>query len=268
MAKIHRTITAGPLVIEAVYPQVSRWDSRSVRAGKHQQSSEAQRRMNMKYAYQKLELLIAANFRTGDIWATFTYDDDHLPQSRRQAIRKMNSFLTRLRAKRKLKAVEVVCIYNTEHKTDTGDRLHHHVLLNDVGEQYGDIQKVWHQGFIKFTEGGVKFDRDHTYEAIARYLTKEERDKVGDRLWCGTRNLKRPVRECHRVPNDTPLAPPEQSDVLDDTGDTRTVFGHYRYIKYVLHNQWGSWDMPKPKAKRKPKAKPKAKPKRRTKQTK
>ena len=59
--------------------------------------------------------------------------------------------------------------------------------------------------------------------------------KLGLRLWSGSRNLRKPERECFRVPDDTPLKmPPESRCIrLADTGDVKTVYGHYRYIKYI-----------------------------------
>ena len=56
MAKFKKIIVAGPLVVETVYPAPNPRDSQGVRQGKKALSSEAQRRMNLKYAYQKLEL--------------------------------------------------------------------------------------------------------------------------------------------------------------------------------------------------------------------
>ena len=59
---IKRTITAGPLVMEAVYSVSSVRDGTRVRQGKSALSSRAKQRMNFIYAWQKLKLLIAANF--------------------------------------------------------------------------------------------------------------------------------------------------------------------------------------------------------------
>lgn len=100
MAKFKKIIVAGPLVIETVYPAPNPRDSEGVRQGKKALSSQAQQRMNLKYAYQKLELEIAANFGVGDIYGTFTYNDEHLPGSRKEANSKMAAFWKRLRAAR------------------------------------------------------------------------------------------------------------------------------------------------------------------------
>ena len=72
MSKFKKVIVAGPLVVEVIYPAPNPRDSVGVRQGKKALSSEAQRRMNLKYAWQKLELLIAANFGVKDLWITFT----------------------------------------------------------------------------------------------------------------------------------------------------------------------------------------------------
>lgn len=244
MAKFKKIIVAGPLVIETVYPAPNPRDSLGVRNGKKALSSEAQQRMNLKYAYQKLELEIAANFGVRDLYATFTYDDAHLPGSRKEANARMQAFWKRLRAARKAKGQELRYIYVTEHKHGDG-RWHHHVLINATGDDYALIRKLWGQGRIDNKQ--IIINRDKNFETLARYFCKEQRDKVGQRLWSCSRNLHKPERECFRVPNDTPLTPPENSMVLDDTGDVRTAYGHFRYIKYLA----AGWeDAEKPKAKR------------------
>ena len=244
MAKFKKIIVAGPLVVETVYPAPNPRDSVGVRAGKKALSSEAQRRMNLKYAYQRLELEIAANFGERDLYATLTYDDAHLPSSRKKANARIADFWKRLRAARLAKGEELRYIYVTEHKHGDG-RWHHHILLNATGDDYTLIRKLWGQGGVDFKQ--LRIDRDKNYETLARYLCKEQRDKVGARLWSGSLNRRKPEKECFRVPNDTPLTPPKNATVLTDTGDVITAYGHFRYIKYLA----GGWmDAGKPRAKR------------------
>lgn len=231
MAKFKKIIVAGPLVVECVYPAPNPRDSLGVRQGKKALSSEAQRRMNLKYAWQKLELEIAANFGTRDIYATLTYDDDHLPGSRKECAAAVKAFLRKLRAARMKQGQELRYIYVIEHKHGDG-RWHVHILLNSTGSDYDLIRTLWGQGNAEFKS--LRVDREKNYESLARYLCKEQRDKVGQRLWSGSRNLRKPEKECFRVPNDTPLSPPKSSPlVLEDTGDVVTAYGHYRYIKYL-----------------------------------
>lgn len=251
MAKFKKIIVAGPLVVETVYPAPNPRDSAGVRQGKKALSSEAQQRMNLKYAYQKLELEIAANFGIRDLYATFTYDDAHLPANRKTANAKLSAFWKRLRAARKGRGEELRYIYVTEHKHGDG-RWHHHVLINSTGNDYALIRELWGQGSIEFKQ--LRVDRDKNYETLARYLCKEQRDKVGQRLWSGSRNLRKPEKECFRVPNDTPLTPPATATVLCDTGDVTTPYGHFRYIKYLAAG-WEQRKAPRTKRRRKrPKA--------------
>ncbi len=248
MAKFKKIIVAGPLVIETVYPAPNPRDSEGVRQGKRHLSSEAQQRMNLKYAWQKLELEIAANFGVKDLYATLTYDDEHLPSSRKEANAKVQAFWKRLRAARRDTRQELRYIYVTEHKHGDG-RWHHHVLINATGDDFDLIRQLWGQGQIDFTQ--IRIDRDKNYETLARYLCKEQRDKIGQRLWSGSRTLAKPERECFRVPNDTPLTPPLNATVFTDTGDINTPYGHFRYIKYLAAG-WTEASRPKAKRRRRP----------------
>ncbi len=84
MAKMKKIIVAGLLVKELIYPMVTRYDSPRTRAGKRHVSSEAQQRMNAIYSWQKLELMLAANYLPGDLVIVLTYDDAHLPKAGRR----------------------------------------------------------------------------------------------------------------------------------------------------------------------------------------
>ena len=104
--KWKKIIVAGPLVMETVYPGCARHDSPRARSSKRKLSSEAQKRMNAKYSYQKLELMLAANFLPGDLIVTLTYDDRHLPRSREAAKAKLKYFRQKLSAERRKAASE------------------------------------------------------------------------------------------------------------------------------------------------------------------
>lgn len=78
MAYRKKIISAGPLVKEIIYPYRSGGSSSNGRR-RTGISSEAQRRMNAIYSWQKLELLLAANLVKGDVVGCLTFDDAHLP---------------------------------------------------------------------------------------------------------------------------------------------------------------------------------------------
>lgn len=230
MAYRQKTIVAGSLVVQALYPMASGVNIGAVRAGRKHLSSDAQRRMNLKYAWQKLELLIAANFRRGDLWITLTYDDTHLPGSRREACAQAQAFFDRLRTRRKRAGRELKYIYCTEHKHGDG-RWHHHALINRTDKDYADILSAWGRGAVDIR--AVRITKTKTYETLSRYMCKEPRDKLGHRLWSSSRNLAKPESYTETVPETAELRIPKGVRKLDDTGIVKTLYGRYRYVKYL-----------------------------------
>ncbi len=235
MAKMKKIITAGPLVKEVIYSIGSRYDTPKVRAGKKRLSSEAQRRMNDIYSWQKLEMMLAANFLPGDLVIVLTYDDAHLPRSRSEAQAKIKYFRQKLSTRRRSRGQELVMIWNEEHLHAKRDELqdgrwHHHCVINSVGEDYRELVAIWGQGDVLIRP--LRVDKEKNYASLARYMCKEARDKPGQRSWSYTRNARKPEVETFRVPDDTTINAPHGSTVLEEAS-SRTDFGSYRYIKYL-----------------------------------
>lgn len=229
-----------------IYPLVSPADKNGVRAGKKSMSSEAQLRMNLKYAYQKLELLMYANFGIRDLYVTFTYDTEHLPRNRAEARKIMQAFWRELRKARKEKGQELRYLYVIEHNHGEG-RWHQHSLINATGDDYDLIRKLWGRGGVEFKQ--ICIDREKNFQSLAMYFCKEPKDYVGQRLWSGSMNLRKPESESFRVPNDTSVSVPKNAQLtLEDTGDVSTAYGRYRYIKY-LADGWETTIERRPRAK-------------------
>lgn len=229
MAKFRKIIEAGPLVVETIYPAPNPRDTPEVRAGRQKLSSLAQQRMNLKYAWQKLELRIAANFGRRDLWVTLTYDDEHLPRSRQEAVKRIKAFFRRLRKIRGRRGQILKYLYCTESKHGDG-RWHHHVLLNATGEDFRDLVTAWGCGQVDIRR--IRIDREKNFETLAKYMCKEQRDSIGQRLWSGSKNLERPRAECSRVPEDTPLDIPRGATSLAEVSE-RNMYGAFKYIKYL-----------------------------------
>lgn len=257
MGKLRKkTITAGPLVYEAIYPLPSPRDPSAVRRGKKKITSDAQQRMNLKYQWQKLELLIAGNFRVNDLVVTLTFDDAHLPGSRSETMARMKAFLKSLRAHRKPWGSETKYIYVIEHNHSRDDpwmtdveraqqgRYHVHMILNSTGADYGDILESWGNGLVEMHP--FELTRDRTCETLARYFCKEIPDYVGARKFIPSRGLTRPDIDCQIVDSSTTLNPPKGSTVYDNTGTVRTEYGKYQVVKYL----WPKLVQQAPKAKR------------------
>ena len=235
--KTRKIITAGLLVVEAIYPRADRRDSDRVRAAKRKASSEAQKRMNAIYSWQKLELMLAANYRPGDLWVTVTYDDAHLPKSRAEANRRFSYFLKKLSAARKKQKRQAVVCWNTEHKHRHEDRWqnarwHHHFCVNATGDDYELIRRLWTYG-SNVEIRPLRIDAEYTFEALARYMCKEAQDKVGQHCWHCTRNAKRPEVEIMRAESDEQLQIPRGAlKLLNYSGDECTAA--WRVVKYLV----------------------------------
>lgn len=245
MAKSKRlkTVRAGRFVFGVCYTQALSSDSPKARAAKSKCSTLARRALNFRAAWQKLRLLLCANFRRRDLWITLTYDDAHLPDSRREAKKRISLFVDRLRAAKK-KAGEIFkYVYVTEEITDDGKgrRLHHHMVMTagDARADYELIRSLWTEG--KHIE--IRTLGDHSLYAddfleIAQYLCKERNPdakvyNVGDRCWCGSRNLARPQVESELVDDNVTITAPPGARILDQD-QKRNEYGSYDYIVYLL----------------------------------
>lgn len=229
--KSKKLITAGRLVLEVIYPRGSRADGPDLRAAKRRMSSEAQQRLNRKYSYQKLELLAAANFGGGDLYATLTYDDRRLPATRAKAIADLKEFRRRLRQARAKDGRPLRMIWASESRHGEG-RWHHHCLINASSRRdIDEIRALWTAGGVDVRK--IRIDKDHSYAAIAHYLSKEPRERHGLRVWSCTRSCRRPTVEVFAVDDDEQLQPPKGAHVYESAASANE-FGSWRYAKYLL----------------------------------
>ncbi len=226
-----KIIVAGSLVKECVYSCPAGREDARIRAEKRKISSAAQQRINARYSWQKLELMLAANFVPGDLVVTLTFDDQHLPETRAAASAMLKKFRADLSRLRKAAGEQLVMIWTTENKSGSG-RWHHHCVINATsGSDFVDILTCWPHGsdieIRRMEIGGRK-----SYESLARYFCKESRERAGLRSWSYTRSCRHPEIETFPVPDDTEVRAPEDATVLEQSSD-RTMFGQYAYIKYL-----------------------------------
>ena len=214
MAKRRKTVVAGRLVFETAYPAALPSDAEHVRQAKTKMSSAARRRLNLKAACRQLELLIAANFDRRDLVVTLTYDDEHLPQSRAEAVKNLKKFFRALRGVRRRQGLpELKYIYVTEGKHEHG-RWHHHLILNGTGNDMETIRSLWVYG----EQVNIEPLDDTQYRALAEYLA---------------RGLKRPEITSDWIDDRATLEPPPGATVLESVTE-RNEWGEYVYLKYLL----------------------------------
>ena len=234
MAKRLKTITAGRLVVVGGWSIPSPRSTQAERRGLREISSAAQMAINNRHAWQKLERLLATNFGRRDLHVVLTYDDDHLPASRRAAVDRCRRFLAQLRAVRRSRGQELKYVYVTEQLSAEGGRLHHHLVLNGTGRDLEVLEGLWPWGGLEL-EG---LDVWQGYEALARYLTKEAREvgrpEPGRRCWAASLNLAKPRVESETVRDNLTVAAPPGAIILSAPPPVRNQCGEFVTIKYYL----------------------------------
>lgn len=239
MAKTLNQVRAGRLVTAVVYTAPTSSDPPRIRRQKSKASTEAREKLNARTSFQKLERTLAANFDNGDLFVTLTYDDKHLPDCRDKAVRRVRSFLSKLRASRKLRGEGLRYIYVTE-GCCPGGRIHHHVVLDSTGADIEEIRRLWIYGDNVEIQR-LEFHKAYTYEDLASYLTKEPREwghpQVGERTWTPSLGLAKPEPQIERVPDYLTLTAPPEAVVLAKEGPVINGYGEFMWIKYLLPYQ-------------------------------
>ena len=190
--------SAGPLVAEALYKPRTSPAGRG-RGRKTNPTNEMQRIVNDKLSWLKLKWLLAANFIKGDIVGCLTFDDDHLPETRKQVTNKLGWFRRKAEAARRERGQELVMFWSIEHRHGDG-RWHIHIVANATGgEDYAELHRLWGQGETEFA--ALRVDTKRNYETLARYMCKEAREFQPTRPVRGaTANLHRSyVQICARI---------------------------------------------------------------------
>ena len=249
MAKTLKQVHCGRLVCAVVYTTQTAGDTPKIRAQKQKASTAARERLNARTSFQKLERCLADNFDNGDLFLTTTYDDKHLPEDRARAVQRVRCFLAKLRKARKARGQPLRYIYVTE-GCCPGGRIHHHLVLNSTGDDLEELRRLWIWG--KNVEARrLTFNRDHTYEDLASYLTKEPREwghpQVGERTWTPSLGLTRSEPETVQVPDLLTLTAPPEALVISKEGPVVNGYGEWCWIKYLLPHDPGQ---PRPKARR------------------
>lgn len=230
MAKERRKIIqAGTLWMAVQYTAIRGENQSARREARVQISTPARESLNAKLSWQKLMLVLAANFRSTDLVVTLTYRDGCLPIRREAADRRLDYLIRNLREHRKKQDQPLVYARITE-GYHSGGRLHHHLILNATGQDFDVIRQLWIRDGddVDFELFGID-----GAERWAKYLTKEPREKgrrhVGDRTWRTSRNVKKPIVSSEMVDACDGLTPPPGAFVLDKV-ECQNCYGKFCHM--------------------------------------
>lgn len=226
-----RTREAGLLVEQVQYPHVSRSDTDRARREKKKKTSEVMQRHNDRSSTKKMELMLAANYKPGDIIGTMTYDDAHLPQDRKEAELRFRYFRQKAKKAYAKKGVDPVIFWSTEHVHGEG-RWHHHFIITGTGDDYDILRAAWIYGDIEDYKP-LRVDAEKNYTTLANYYTKERREKLGLRAWSYTRNARKPMETTEVVDAGTKLEAPKGVTVIESY-TIENELGCWTYLKYLL----------------------------------
>ena len=234
MAKERRKIVAaGNLWMAVQYTAIHGGNQSQRRDARLQISNPARESLNAKMSWQKLMLSLAANFQSNDLVVSLSYRDSNLPARKEDADRLLGNFIRSLRQQRALLGHALIYVRVTE-GYHSGGRLHHHLIVNAVGDDYSLIRSLWSKygdnvDFEQFGADGA--------ERWGKYLTKEPREKgrrhVGDRTWRSSIHMKKPIVTSELVGPEEPLEPPANSFVIDKT-QCENSYGRFYYVMAML----------------------------------
>ena len=160
------------------------------RAKKVKESTPAQKNLNDKKSKRQFRRILHENFTKGDLALHLTFDEDHLPETEKDALRLISNFIRVIRRmwdkKFPGKPFKYVYVFS-EVDGETGEivRKHFHMIISG-GLIRDEIEDKWKYGYanadrLRFTETGI--------EKLANYMIDQA---CGKRRWKGSNNLVKP----------------------------------------------------------------------------
>jgi len=186
-----RTITAGKVKETTLYHTSKCQSPKRPRIENENTKKELNDKKNKKRACKRLYLLMNANFITGDLYLTLTYEIEPTPEEAKKSIER---FFDRLRSRYKKLELPIKYIAMTE-----GKRIHHHILINNIGLGVKEFKKIWKLGFINMQ---IFMGEPEDCERLANYFMKKGtkgEEKIWSQNWSSSRSLIRPVPEIDEV---------------------------------------------------------------------
>lgn len=197
-----KEIKAGDQLEVEIYPEFTKKQRSEIpEGGKRKKDRKAQKNLNEKNSRKMCERVINANFTDRDIWATFTYTDENMPTSMKEAQKNMQNYIRRLNYQRKKKGLQnTKYVYVTE-CSDRG-RWHHHIVM-DGDMDMDTVEGLWQLGKRNEVR---RLQRDENgLVGMARYITKQKKpaknkknksdqEEVGkyQKSWTPSKGLKKP----------------------------------------------------------------------------
>lgn len=163
------------------------------RAKRERATLPKQKKLNDERSRRVCRLVINDNFVQGDFFVTLSYADNMLPTDTRAAYYDLVNFIRKLRRIYSKLSQPLRYLYVIE-LGELHGRVHHHVLINNIGISRDMIEELWAMGRANCDR--LKPDPDGTFNCVADYMMKSAgtAEKYA-RTWNCSRNMHRP-EEC------------------------------------------------------------------------
>jgi len=199
MAYKKRTTVAGKAKFVYWYHTARNNSPKRPRKKNENITSEQQRKNNERRACEKIEIIINANFKEDDLYMTLTHGSDRKEPTPQEAKIIIKKYLDGLRYLYEKNGFKLKYIGTTEH---VKGRMHHHLLINNVGISNKLIKKSWGFGFIKIQ---LFAGEPEDAERVAAYFIKESNntfnttERVHGRRYISSRKLIHPKPKLETV---------------------------------------------------------------------
>lgn len=208
MKKVTKTADGRIIVLEKYYSWKVRPTScvlKEKRAARRKESPEAMKENNRRILIESAALKIANNFREGDYYVTFTYDNTNLPATdeKQDRVKKdIRNTITKLKRRFEKAGLKFKYVAIPENLSpDTKGRAHFHILIpampdlptNKSRENF--FSSLWGKGNVYCKEyGGTAEDAFR----LASYFKKQKKEDRGARILM-SHNMAKPVEKKQEI---------------------------------------------------------------------
>lgn len=182
-------LSSGTILLESqVYPSfVRKSDMPITRKGR--ETKPSQKDLNDRNSKRYLVRLANINFGKGDIWATFGWNDECLPEDMETARKDVKNFISKVNYRQKKQGREnIKYIYIIAY--DGYTRPHVHILMTGKEIDRDELERLWGKCDRPNTKR-IQPDDNFLITGLATYVSNNPR---GTKRWCASKNLAKPPK--------------------------------------------------------------------------
>ena len=180
------------------------------RAKRAKPTKEQMQQVNAMNKAKRTRLRLLEYFRSGDCFATWTYEVRNRPPNMKEALKHFQVAMRYVRKEYKKHGRELFWIRNIEQGTKGA--WHIHLVINEIGNTASILEKAWEYG-ITYCSAIRKNDKvyDEDFSKLASYITKDEntrykkangeygKPKVKEASYSTSRNMPLPEPKTKRL---------------------------------------------------------------------